>query len=171
MKIDTLNFLAVLLTSHAPHVLHPHIGVVIPAVVLAVEDSFYKITSEALLVLHYIVKTIRPSKLAMPTVGITTPSRGVITNHTHLILAPDPISPEFQPFVLDIYHSALKRLMAADIDQEVKERAISCMGQVLAGLGDSLGQQLTQCLPIFVERLKNEITRLTTVRAITLIVK
>ena len=61
--------------------------------------------------------------------------------------------------------------MAADIDQEVKERAITCMGQVVASLGDSLGQQLPECMPIFVDRLKNEITRLTTVRAITLIVK
>ena len=61
--------------------------------------------------------------------------------------------------------------MAADIDQEVKERAITCMGQVVASLGDSLGQQLPECMPIFVDRLRNEITRLTTVRAITLIVK
>ena len=63
MKIDTLNFLTVLLTSHTPMVLHAHIGSIIPAVVTAVDDSFYKITSEALLVLQYIVKTIRPCKL------------------------------------------------------------------------------------------------------------
>lgn len=78
---------------------------------------------------------------------------------------------EFQPFVLQIYHSALERLMAADIDQEVKERAITCMGQVVASMGDSLQEQLPQCMPIFVDRLRNEITRLTAVRAITLIVK
>lgn len=72
---------------------------------------------------------------------------------------------------MNIYHSALKRLMAADIDQEVKERAITCMGQVIASLGDSLTEQLPECMPIFVDRLRNEITRLTTVRAITLIVK
>ena len=60
MKIDTLNFLTVLLTQHSPVVLHPHIGVIIPAVVTAVEDNFYKITSEALLVLNLIVRTIRP---------------------------------------------------------------------------------------------------------------
>ena len=60
MKIDTLNFLTVLLTNHAPLVLHPHVGAIIPAVVAAVEDNFYKITSEALLVLLYIVKTVRP---------------------------------------------------------------------------------------------------------------
>ena len=60
MKIDTLNFLTVLLTHHSPSVLHPHIGAIIPAVVSSVDDSFYKITSEALLVLQLIVKTIRP---------------------------------------------------------------------------------------------------------------
>ena len=60
MKIETLNFLTVLLTQHSPSVLHPHVGAIIPAVVSSVDDSFYKITSEALLVLQLIVKTIRP---------------------------------------------------------------------------------------------------------------
>lgn len=65
----------------------------------------------------------------------------------------------------------MRRLKAADIDQEVKERAITCMGQVVASLGDYLQEQLAECMPIFVDRLRNEITRLTTVRAITLIVR
>ena len=34
---------------------------------------------------------------------------------------------EFKPYVRDIYQCTLTRLKAADIDQEVKERAISCM--------------------------------------------
>ena len=34
---------------------------------------------------------------------------------------------EFRPYVKDIYQCTLVRLKAADIDQEVKERAISCM--------------------------------------------
>ena len=48
----------------------------------------------------------------------------------------------------------------------MKERAISCMGQIVAHLGDSLQQELGSCLPIFLERLKNEITRLTAVKAL-----
>lgn len=88
------------------------------------------------------------------------------------ILSPDsPVSVDFNEYVLPIYGSALKRLKAADIDQEVKERAITCMGQVIAGMGDALGAQLPECMPIFVDRLRNEITRLTTVRAITQIAK
>lgn len=34
---------------------------------------------------------------------------------------------DYRPYVKDIYSSTLMRLKAADIDQEVKERAISCM--------------------------------------------
>ncbi len=41
------------------------------AVVTAVDDSFYKITSEALLVLHLIVKIIRP--LGRPISHVTPP--------------------------------------------------------------------------------------------------
>lgn len=63
----------------------------------------------------------------------------------------------------------LKRLKAADIDQEVKERTISCTGHLVCHLGDHLGVELVGVLAIFLERLRNEITRLTAVRTITLI--
>ena len=83
----------------------------------------------------------------------------------------ETLSFDYKPFVLPIYNSVLERLKAADIDQEVKERAITCMGQVVASIGDSLTEKLPECMPIFVDRLRNEITRLTTVRAITQIAK
>ena len=42
-------------------------------------------------------------------------------------------------------------------------------GQILASLGDTLSDDLPLCLPIFLDRLKNEITRLTAVKALILI--
>ena len=69
----------------------------------------------------------------------------------------------------DIQYINLFCFQAQDIDQEVKERAISCMGQIVAHLGDNLQQQLGACLPIFLDRLKNEITRLTAVKALILV--
>lgn len=143
MKIDTLSFLNCMLIHHSPGVFHPHISVIVPPVVAAVGDPFYKITSEALLVTQQLVKVIRP-------------------------LDPETTF-NFTPYVTELYESTLRRLRAADIDQEVKERAISCMGQILCNLGDGLQGELRVCLPIFLERLKNEITRLTTVKALTLI--
>lgn len=141
MKIDTLSFLNCLLTSHSPEVFHPHISTVLPVVIHAVGDAFYKITSEALLVLQQLVKVIRPLD------HVTTFN--------------------FTPFVADLYRCTHVRLKAADIDQEVKERAISCMGQIICNLGDQLQAELQTCLPIFLDRLRNEITRLTTVKSLT----
>lgn len=68
-----------------------------------------------------------------------------------------------------MFSVTLKRLKATDIDQEVKERAISCMGHMVCHLGDHLRAELQGVLTIFLERLKNEITRLTAVRTVALI--
>ncbi|KAK1158523.1 cullin-associated NEDD8-dissociated protein 1-like [Acipenser oxyrinchus oxyrinchus] len=143
MKIDSLSFLTVILCNHPPEALHPHIKVILPPVVACIGDPFYKITSEALLVTQQLVKVIRPLE--------------------------KPSSFDSKPYVKDLFSSTLKRLKAADIDQEVKERAISCMGQIICNLGDQLGGDLQPTLKIFLERLKNEITRLTTVKTLTLI--
>ncbi|NXG71728.1 CAND1 protein, partial [Baryphthengus martii] len=143
MRIDTLSFLHVLLCSHQPEVFHPHIKSLLPPVVTCIGDPFYKITSEALLVTQQLVKVIRPLD--------------------------KPCTFDAKPYVKDLFPATLKRLKAADIDQEVKERAISCMGQIVYHLGDHLSADLQPTLKIFLERLKNEITRLTTVKALTLI--
>ncbi|KAJ4918525.1 hypothetical protein JOQ06_022826 [Pogonophryne albipinna] len=145
MRIDALSFLHVLLLSHPPEAFQPHMQVLLPPVVSCVEDSFYKITSEALLVVLQLVRVMRPQG---PSAG-----RGF-----------DP-----KPFVREVFSVTLKRLKATDIDQEVKERAISCMGHMVCHLGDHLGAELQGVLAIFLERLKNEITRLTAVRTLTLI--
>ena len=46
---------------------------------------------------------------------------------------------DFTPYILPVYESVLVRLKAADLDQEVKERAISCMGFIVSHFGDHLG--------------------------------
>ena len=65
-----------------------------------------------------------------------------------------------------LYKSILARLTASDQDQEVKECAIMCMGQLVAFLGsDSLKGQLGTCLPLLLDRLRNDVTRLAAVKA------
>uniref|UniRef100_A0A166GKY0 TATA-binding protein interacting (TIP20) domain-containing protein n=1 Tax=Daucus carota subsp. sativus TaxID=79200 RepID=A0A166GKY0_DAUCS len=53
--------------------------------------------------------------------------------------------------------------------EEVKECAISCMGLVVSTFGDNLRAELTACLPVLVDRMGNEITRLTAVKAFAVI--
>ncbi|CAB1315601.1 unnamed protein product [Coregonus sp. 'balchen'] len=82
--------------------------------------------------------------------------------HIKVILPPHKLSAstfDVKPYVKDLFAGTLKRTKAADIDQEVKERAISCMGHVICHLGDQLGGDLQPTQQIFLERLKNEITR------------
>ncbi|XP_033207231.1 cullin-associated NEDD8-dissociated protein 1 isoform X2 [Belonocnema kinseyi] len=143
MKIDTLAFVHTLLVTHQPEAFHAHMLILAPPIIVAVGDPFYKITAEALLVLQKLVQVIRPHD--------------------------KPYNFDFNSLSTDIYCSTLTRLRTADIDQEVKERAIACMGQILAHLGDTLHDELAVCLPIFLDRLRNEITRLTTVKALTCI--
>uniref|UniRef100_A0A0E0G1Z7 TATA-binding protein interacting (TIP20) domain-containing protein n=1 Tax=Oryza nivara TaxID=4536 RepID=A0A0E0G1Z7_ORYNI len=50
--------------------------------------------------------------------------------------------------------------------EEVKECAISCMSLVLSTFGDGLQRELPACLPVLVDRMGNEITRLTAVKEI-----
>ncbi|XP_054243610.1 cullin-associated NEDD8-dissociated protein 1-like isoform X1 [Indicator indicator] len=143
MRIDTLAFLHVLLCTHQPEVFHPHMASLLPPVVTCIGDPFYKITSEALLVAQQLVKVLRPLD--------------------------KPCMFDAKPYMRDLFPATLKRLQAADIDQEVKERAISCMAYTIHHLGDHLSTHLQPTLQIFLERLRNEITRLTTVKALTLI--
>ncbi|TMS02578.1 Cullin-associated NEDD8-dissociated protein 1 [Larimichthys crocea] len=147
LKIDALACLHVIMVTHPAHAFHAHVPALVPPVVACVGDPFYKITSEALLVTQQLVKVIRP---------LDNQSEG-----------PDSFDPS--PYINDLFTCTIKRLKAADIDQEVKERAISCMGQIICNLGDRLPAELPGTLLIFLERLKNEITRLTTVKALTLI--
>jgi len=148
MKIDTLSFVQHLLQNRGqmPSVFHPHAPVLVPAIIAAVSDPFYKISSEALLVLESLVKVLRPLQIA-------------------------PSNFDFRPYTNSVYQCCFVKLKTSDIDQEVKERAISCMGQIVAHLGDQLKSELANCLPIFLDRLKNEITRLTAVKALISIAK
>uniref|UniRef100_UPI0037E85094 cullin-associated NEDD8-dissociated protein 2 n=1 Tax=Semicossyphus pulcher TaxID=241346 RepID=UPI0037E85094 len=147
MRIDALSFFHVLLLTHPPQAFQPHMQVLLPPVVACVEDTFYKITSEALLVAQQLVRVMRPQGQNAAAAGGFDP----------------------KPFIREVFSVTLKRLKATDIDQEVKERAISCMGHMVCHLGDHLGAELKGVLAIFLERLKNEITRLTAVRTITLV--
>jgi cullin-associated NEDD8-dissociated protein 1 len=72
----------------------------------------------------------------------------------------------FHPHVKPLYAACHAKLNAQDIDQEVKEAAILCASAIIASLGNDLADELPGALKTLSERLNNEITRLTAVRAI-----
>lgn len=141
-KMEGLTFARLLLTSHDAAVFHPHIKALSAPVLKAVGDNYYKITAEALRVTSHLVTVIRPHN-------------GAASQFDH------------KPYAQKIYDSIFEKYNAQDIDQEVKESAITCMGLTVAHLGDGLSaDSLKKALDILLQRLSNEITRLTSVNAL-----
>ncbi|XP_049622215.1 cullin-associated NEDD8-dissociated protein 2 isoform X2 [Suncus etruscus] len=143
IRMDALAFLQGLLATEPAEVFYPHLHSLLPLLMACVADPFYKIAAEALLVLQELVCRLWP------------------------LDAPRKLDPE--PYVGQMFAATLARLRATDLDQEVKERAISCMGYLVGHLGDRLGADLQPSLSLLLERLRNEITRLPAVRALTLV--
>ncbi|RHZ77030.1 hypothetical protein Glove_186g52 [Diversispora epigaea] len=153
LKIETLSFLRQLFKVHPPQVFHNHLSRLCPPIINSVRDKFYKITSEAFLVCIELIKVIRPIEYQEST-------------QTYNI---QPLNPEFRQYILDIYDVTMARLSTTDADQEVKERSIMCLGVLISQTGDNLQEQLKTCMPLLLERLRNEVTRLTTVKTFKMI--
>lgn len=145
MKIEALAFLNTLLKTHKPQVFSNYFNALITEIKKAVTDPFYKITSEALLVLTQLVPIIRPSLEIKCDSNIMS-------------------------YVESMYMMTLIKLKTSDIDQEVKERAITCMAQIISTFGDVM-PNLQEVFALLLERLKNEVTRLTCVKGLIKIVR
>ncbi|GJN19078.1 hypothetical protein PR202_gb06315 [Eleusine coracana subsp. coracana] len=143
LKIEALVFTRLVMASHSPSVFHPYIKALSGPILSAIGDRYYKVTAEALRVCGELVRVLRPNLNAS--------------------------SVDFRPYIGPIYNAILGRLANQDQDQEVKECAISCMSLVVSTFGDSLQRELPACLPILVDRMGNEITRLTAVKAFSVI--
>jgi cullin-associated NEDD8-dissociated protein 1 len=142
LKIEALVFTRLVMASHSPAVFHPYIQALSGPILSAIGDRYDKVTAEALRVCEELVRVLRPNS--------------------------EPHSPDYRPYIGPIYKAILARLanQDQDQDQEVKECAISCMSLALSTFGDGLQRELPACLPVLVDRMGNEITRLTAVKEI-----
>ncbi|PWN28611.1 TIP120-domain-containing protein [Jaminaea rosea] len=74
-----------------------------------------------------------------------------------------------QSTVLPLYEATLSRLNRQDSDSEIKEKGIATLGALLAFAGSQLQNKYSECFPVLLERLRNEVTRFATVKVITLL--
>jgi cullin-associated NEDD8-dissociated protein 1 len=143
LRLEALAFLQLALATHPPAVWQPHCAALVPAVLSLVDDRYYKITAESLRVIAELVRVLRP---APPEAGF-----------------------KFAPHVPPIFKVVRARLDAQDQDQEVKECAIETMGLTICHLGDACADALPGTLPVLLDRLRNEITRVTAVKTFALL--
>ena len=156
LRIAALQFMQLALSSHAPSVFQPHLRVLQPTVIALVSDPYNKsiqpnkITAEALRVASEIVRVLRPEP---PAVDF----------------------PYLKELVPPLFVCVKARLLTSDNDKEVKEDrevkecAISCIGLVLAHLGDVCAADVPKVLPVLLKRLRSQVTRLATVRTVELL--
>jgi len=121
---------------HSPAVLSLH-----PLVMKATNDKFYKIVAKALQLNASIAKSLKEADNS--EVRAATPQ-----------------------IILNMHDAARKRVDAADQDSEVKDAALDCLGACVAYHADILGSAAVDTAGVICDRLKNEVNRLSAVRAL-----
>ena len=147
LRIEALRLLGVICDTHSSRILAPYMGNIIPCVIAAVQDKYYKVSSEAIRVVESVVRVL-------------TPPRSAGTEQKNL------------SHVVDLHDVILDRAVATDADLEVRQRAIHALGVLIArssGLNNPKlipGAKKLKALKVLQDRLKNETTRLSAVQAI-----
>ena len=151
MRIDALQLISAICDTHSSKVVAPYIGAIVPNIVTVTKDKSYKVSSEALLATESLIK-------------ILTPPRSAGSEQQRKL------------HVSSIYDAISMRAVATDADLEVRQRAIHALGVLLARASGSINAKLLassykfKALAILQDRLKNETTRLSAVKAIDLAV-
>lgn len=141
VKIDCLIFYQKLMDTHPSEAFISLIPSLANAVVGAIDNTFYKITAEALATANKMFAVMRPQ-------------------------TDQPLTADLPGSARTLYNAVLTKFKATDIDQEVKEQSIRCIAQVLYTVSDELEGVSTTCLPILLARLQNESTRIVATNAI-----
>ncbi len=68
-----------------------------------------------------------------------------------------------------LFDAMLPKLASSDVDQEIKEMAITSMGLLVSHLGDVLGARVHETYPMFLTRLSADSTRVASLKAIAYI--
>lgn len=147
LRLTALRLISSLAETHSSSILDPYLAKIVPGVVQAVQDKFYKISGEAIGTVEQLVKAL-------------TPPRSRSTGQKH------------RADVQKLYEVIVDRVSANDADLEVRQRAIHALGILLARTASSEGSDLLSAsdrktaLELLRDRLKNETTRLSAVRAV-----
>lgn len=147
LRVVVLVFLSDIAKTHSSSTFQPYLSKIVSGVIAAVQDRFYKVSSEAIKTAEELVKAI-------------TPPRARLT------------SQKYKPELHKLYEVIMGRTAANDADAEVRQKAIQALGTLLSRTSVSDGQSLIPAekrhagLNLILERLRNETTRLASVRAI-----
>ena len=146
MRVGALQLLAAICDTHSSRILAPYIKRIVSSVTAAANDQYYKLSGEALLTIESITKAITPPR-----------SAGTEQERTE--------------FLAKIYDVVFTKAKSAEADLELRQKAIHALGVLLARTSGAKNVKLlakdkrSHSLEVLQERLKNETTRLSAVKA------
>lgn len=147
LRLEALALLRVIAETHSSKVVQPYLGKIIPALVKVAKDRYAKVSSEAFSTVECFVKALTPPRSAA--------SKG--QNGEHLA---------------KLFEVITERISAGDTDTEVRQKAVQALGLLIGRTSGSAGEKLLSQHHRFAgqqlisERLRNELTRLSCVRAV-----
>jgi cullin-associated NEDD8-dissociated protein 1 len=143
-RVEALQFLSAVADAHSSQTLQPYLAKIIPALVTATKEKFNKVSVAALNAIEAYIKALTPPN------------------------SPTPAQPD-ATYLKQLYDAISDRITANDADIEIRRLAIHALGLLL---GRTSGTHLLPAsdratgFNLLVNRLKNELTRLSSVRAI-----
>lgn len=147
LRVAALKLISDITKTHSSSLLQPYLTKIVAGVIDAVQDRFYKISSEAIRTVEELVKAITPPR-----------SRNA--------------GSRYKAELEKLFDVVVERSSAQDADAEVRQRAIHAIGVLISRTSSVEGSTLLSddkrraALDILQERLKNETTRLSAVRAV-----
>ncbi|KAI9752076.1 MAG: hypothetical protein M4579_005761 [Chaenotheca gracillima] len=147
LRIEALNLAAAIAETHSSDAIVPYLDKLVPSVLLAARDKYYRVSSNGLATAEQLAKVLTP-----PRSPATDPKR--------------------QHYLNSLYDTIVDRVNANDADTEVRQCAIHALGVLLARASGPDGSKLlspekrTAALDVLYERLRSEITRMAAVKAI-----
>ncbi|KAF1958062.1 TIP120-domain-containing protein [Byssothecium circinans] len=150
LRIQALQLIGAIADTHPSASLQPYLASIVPALLLGARDKYSKLSTEALAATEEIIKALTPPRSA---------SSGS----------------QNQRDLEQLYDTLVNRIAANDADLEVRQSAIHVLGVFLGRSSGTEGllslQKRVSGLELLADRLRNELTRLASVRAIDSIAK
>lgn len=145
LRIQALQLIGAIADTHQSASLQPYLASIVPVVLLGTQDKYSKLSIEALSATEEVIKALTPPRSA--------------TSGT-----------QNQQYLEQLYDSLMNRIAANDADLEVRQSAIHVLGVFLGRSSGTEGllslQKRVAGLELLAERVRNELTRLASVRAI-----
>ncbi|KAL6709223.1 hypothetical protein ACN47E_002039 [Coniothyrium glycines] len=145
LRVQALQLIGAIADTHSSKAIQPYLEPVVCALLRGVQDKYSKLSLEALAATEQVIKALTPPRSAAA-------------------------GAQNQTYLDQLYDALVNRIAANDADVEVRRGAIHVLGLLLGRSSGTDGllspQKRTAGLEMLGERLKNELTRLASVRAI-----